>query len=98
MRQIPVEEAQVGDIVAVPVENDQGRVLLPRGSKLSAAVLSRLKGWGVHTLAIEGEEADPVGKSAEELLEELDHRFAGLEDDALMMQIKEVAYNHLRGH
>lgn len=98
MRQIPVEEAQVGDIVAVPVENDQGRVLLPRGSKLSAAVLSRLKGWGVNTLAIEGEEADPAGKSTAELLEELDHRFAGLEDDALMMQIKEVAYNHLRGH
>jgi len=31
------------------------------------------------------------------LVDELDHRFAGLEDDALMMQIKEIARGHLGG-
>ena len=44
MREISVGEASVGDIVAEPVANGQGRVLLPRGAKLSAAVLSRLGG------------------------------------------------------
>ena len=46
MREISVGEANVGDVVAEPVANGQGLVLLPSGSKLSAAVLSRLDGWG----------------------------------------------------
>ena len=48
-------EANVGDVVAEPVANDQGLVLLQSGSKFSAAVLSRLGGWGTH-LKIEGED------------------------------------------
>ena len=46
MRQIPVEEAVVGDIIAEPIQDQSGRVLLPAGAKLSQAVLARLKGWG----------------------------------------------------
>jgi len=94
MRQISVEEAQVGDIVADPVQDENGRVLLPAGAKLSPAVLSRLKGWGVVNLSIEGDDGE-VGKSTEDFLGELDHRFAGHESDALMMRIKEVARQHL---
>ena len=96
MRQISVEEAQVGDVVAEPIEDQSGRVLLPAGAKLSQAVLSRFKGWGVFTLKIEGEEQEG-GKSKEELVDELDQRFAGLEDDEIMMQIKEIARGHLSG-
>lgn len=96
MRQIPVEEAEVGDVVAEPLADQNGRVLLPAGAKLSQAVLSRLKGWGIFTLNIEGEEHEGA-KSKEELVDELDHRFAGLEDDPLMMQIKEIARGHLGG-
>lgn len=61
MRQIPVEEARAGDIVAEPVQDENGRVLLPAGAKLSPAVLSRLKGWGVFTLTLEGEKAGDGG-------------------------------------
>ena len=96
MRQISVDEAQVGDVIASPVENDQGRVLLPNGAKLSAAVLSRLKGWGVETLTVEGEDAAEGGETqGEELVEALEQRFAGLEDDSLMMQITQIARSHL---
>lgn len=94
MRQISVEEAQAGDIVAEPVQDENGRVLLPVGAKLSPAVLSRLKGWGVVNLSVEGDDGE-AGKSAEEFLGELDHRFAGHEGDVLMMRIKEVARQHL---
>ncbi|MGY8825041.1 MAG: hypothetical protein ACKVJG_14085 [Candidatus Latescibacterota bacterium] len=97
MREISVEEAQAGDIVAAPVQDENGRVLLPAGAKLSPAVLSRLKGWGVVNLSIEGDEGDEgeMGKSTEDFLGELEHRFAGHEGDALMMRIKEVARQHL---
>ncbi len=56
MQNIPVGQASIGDVIAEPIVNDEGRVLLPKGAKLSAAVLSRLQGWGVHQLKVEGEE------------------------------------------
>ena len=102
MRDIPVGQASIGDVIAEPIVNDEGRVLLPKGAKLSAAVLSRLQGWGVHQLRIEGEEA--AGEEGEEeeamdsadRLEELEHRFDDWEGDELMMEIKRIAQGHLR--
>ena len=98
MREISVGEANVGDVVAEPVANAQGRVLLPRGSKLSAAVLSRLGGWGVTHLKIEGEDQPAAqGDEPTDLLTELDHRFSPWGGDELMMAIKDTAARHLQG-
>ena len=93
MRKIAADKAQVGDVLAEPLANAQGRVLLPKGARLSAAVLSRLNGWGISVLTVEGEDEDTAG--TEKLLEDLEFRFADLEDDSLMMQIKEIARTHL---
>ena len=95
MRTIAVEEAEVGDVLAEPVTNAAGRVLLPQGAKLSQSVLARLPGWGVTAISVEGEDPDAAG--AQQLLEDLDFRFSDLEDDELMMQIKAIARGHLRG-
>ena len=100
MREISVGEASVGDIVAEPVANGQGRVLLPRGAKLSAAVLSRLGGWGVTYLKNEGDDPDAAVELADDpadLPAELDHRFSPWGGDELMMAIKETAAQHLKG-
>ena len=102
MRTITAAEAEAGDIVAEPVVNDQGRTLLPKGARLSAAVLSRLQGWGVEQLAIEGD-ADPAAvepeaaapEPDEDLLAALDHRCSAWEEDATMMRIKDIARRHL---
>ena len=97
MREISVGEANVGDVVAEPVTNEQGRVLLPKGSRLSAAVLSRLGGWGVTHLRIEGEDqTDAPGDEPVDLLAQLDHRFAPWQGDELMMAIKDTAARHLQ--
>ena len=97
MRDIAVGEAEVGDVVAEPVVNNQGRVLLPKGARLSAAVLSRLAGWGVARLSVEGEDpgALTTAVSAAGADEELDLRFSEWEADDLMMAIKQVARQHL---
>ena len=102
MRKITAAEAQAGDIVAEPVINEQGRTLLPQGARLSAAVLSRLAGWGVAELVVEGE-PDAAGLAQEgiapeadaELLAALDHRFAAWEQEPTMMRIKSIARRHL---
>jgi hypothetical protein len=100
MRKISAGQAQAGDIVAAAVINEQGRTLLPKGARLSAAVLSRLQGWGVHELCVEGEDETPAvaaeGTTVDtDLLAALEHRFAAWEDDATMMHIKSVAHRHL---
>lgn len=102
MRRIQAGQARVGDVVAEPITNGQGRTLLPRGARLSAAVLSRLQGWGVQELCVEGEEPVAVGEAAAagagtRLLHDLDHRFAEWEGDEVMMRIKAVARRHLAG-
>ncbi len=95
MLQIPAEEAQVGDRVAAPVRDENGRVLLPVGARLSPAVLSRLSGWGVREISVD-REGGAGGKSVEDFIGELDHRFANHEADALMMRIKAAAHKHLQ--
>jgi hypothetical protein len=97
MRQIGVEDAQVGDVLAVPLENAQGRVLLPKGAKLSAAVLARLRGWGISRLEVEGDDLAEPAQSPAEAEEAFEHRFVDCADDPLMQQIKEIARGHLFG-
>ena len=100
MRTVTAAEARAGDIVADPVVNDQGRA--PKVARLSAAVLSRLEGWGVHELCVEGEDDTPVieddavvTEADADLLSALEHRFSEWEGDATMMSIKDIARRHL---
>ena len=97
MRHIPVGEAQVGDRIAEAIYNENGRVLLPVGTRLSEAVLSRLNGWGVDRVAVQGQE-DLSDEETSFLLDVLEHRFAGHEENPLMMRIKDAARGHLSRH
>ena len=95
METISVDQARVGDILSEPLLNGEGKVLLPKGARLSPAVVSRMQSWGITTLAIEGSGSGETGGPEAERVEELERRFAGLEDDSLMMYIKETAKKHL---
>jgi len=79
MCEISVGEANVGDVVAEPVANDQGLVLQPSGSKLSAAVLSGTphhRGAGQTDLAGHGTLADHGRGDSSEYIA-VDGRLAG---------------------
>ncbi|MBM3278944.1 MAG: hypothetical protein FJY95_12810 [Candidatus Handelsmanbacteria bacterium] len=95
MRRIRVQEAKVGEVLAAPVINRQGRILLPKGAKLSPAVLSRLQGWGVFEVQVEGQGNWTSEKSSAQLLADLQRRFADWQDQPLMRQIEEIARRHL---
>lgn len=96
MRQIFLEDAQPGDEVAEPVKNERGMVILNTGTKLSASLIDRMRRMGVKELVVEGDDPNaPPPKTLDELLEVLDERFEGLEDNRLMMRIKEIAREHL---
>ena len=93
MRTISVDEAQVGDVLAEALDDGQGKMLLPKGSKLSPAAISLLKRREIRILNVEGE--DPDAADAAKVLADLDFRFADLEEDELMMEIKKIARGHL---
>ena len=96
MRRIYLSEAKPGDVVAEPVVNDRGMVILPKGAELTAPVIGRLQKMNVTEVAVEGEDPNaPPPKTLEELLEELDERFEGLEGNRTMMDIMSIAREHL---
>jgi len=96
MRQIFLEDAQPGDEVAQPVKNDRGMVILPKGAKLSVPMIAKMRRMGVLEVVVEGDDPNaPPPKTLNELLEDLDFRFEGLEGNKLMMAIKKTAREHL---
>ena len=96
MRRLYLSEAAPGDVIAEPVVNDRGMVILPRGAELTAPVIGRLQKMNVTDIVVEGEDPSaPPPKTLEELLQDLDDRFQGLDQDLVMMEIKTIAREHL---
>ena len=96
MRLILLDEAKAGDEVAVPVMNERGMVILPKGAKLSSKLIDRMEKMGVREITVEGDDPNaPPPKTLDELLEELEVRFEELENNKLMMDIKKIAKQHL---
>ena len=96
MRQIFLEDAEPGDEVAEPVKNERGRVILPKGSKLSPPTIAKLRLMGVREVVVEGDDPNaPPPKTLDELLEDLEFQFEGLEDNNLMMALKKIAREHM---
>lgn len=99
MRQIVLDDAKPGDEVAQPVKNERGMVILPKGAKLSLPMIDKLRRLGVRELVVEGDDPNaPPPKTLNDLLKELDIRFEGLEQNPLMMGIKNTARDHLMQH
>ncbi len=98
MRRLYLSESRPGDVIAEPVVNDRGMVILPKGAELTAPVIGRLQKMNVTEVAIEGDDPDaPPPKTLDELMGDLDERFEGLEDHRVMMEIKGIAREHLAG-
>ncbi|MDA0747609.1 MAG: hypothetical protein O2954_13895 [bacterium] len=91
-----LEEAKPGDEVVEPVKNGRGMVILPKGAKLSPALIERMRKMGVRELLVEGNDPNaPPPKTFEDLMAELEVRFEGLEENSLMMEMKKIAKEHL---
>mgnify|MGYP000858060986 CR=1 FL=1 len=58
MKRISVSEAKAGMTLAQPIMDQQGRVIVNSGTKLSQLYISRLEKWGVKTLSVE-DDASP---------------------------------------
>ncbi len=108
MHSIPVDGVVDGMVLARPVEDRLGRVLLMKGDVLQARYRDKLRSWGITEVVVEGE-ADPVrdlaqflapdrrsGQPEEAVANRVERRFQGFDErHPVMAGLKLLALKHL---
>ncbi len=97
MGRLAIEEVSAGQTASRPVINANGMLLVQAGTVLTDSLIARLKALGVASVIVSGADGPGQERSADEQLRDVEHRFQGLEDDALMMQIKQLAVEQVGG-
>ncbi len=97
-----LREVKPGMVLAEPVENHQGMLLLNRGTELSSKNVRVLKSWGVIKVYVEGEDNEGIKNANEherkvrEAIERgLKERFIEVLEDPVMVEIMRVAIRRL---
>jgi hypothetical protein len=92
---IELGKAQTGMVLARPVKNESGTVLVKEGTELTVKVIARLRHWGATMVCIEGgeEELSPEEKGRKR--QEIIHRFQDVTDNPLMMKIRDIVLKQL---
>jgi hypothetical protein len=95
-RRTAVKDAADGAVLAGPVTSASGLVLLPEGTRLTLPLIRRLARTGVTEVTIvSGDDADAEGRA--QLLDLLEERFQGHEQDEIMQEVKRIAALHIAG-
>jgi len=94
MLSLSIDDLRPDHVVAQPVTTSQGLVLCPRGYRLTEATINRLRRTKVEHVVVEGD--DPEGLSPDKRFEQLEQRFAGIEDP-ILLQIKAAVQTYLSG-
>lgn len=95
---LEVDELRRSMILAKPVYNLQGSLLLDQGTELDEKKIWIMKSWGVGRVCVEGgseEEEEKIIEPEKEMKrairDELKKKFSGLLDDRVMVEIMRVA-------
>jgi len=96
MRRLPISDVLPGHKLARAITNASGVVMVQPGAELTPPLIERLRALGVDSVVIAGDaEGAAARPSVEERLRELDARFAGHEQDAWMMELKDIVARQL---
>jgi hypothetical protein len=95
MPKIPVAKLEPGMILAKPIMSKNGMVLLGEGTELSEKWVERIQEMEIASVFIDGPPVQTVSK--EDALENLEKRFALVEDKPLMNLIKKLVKEHIEG-
>lgn len=96
MKQISIEDTHDGDTVARNLTNDAGTVILSKGTRLSASMISRLKKMNIKQISVTDDDADAWNEEHARQLALLEKRFAGCEDNPYLSELKRIVADHLQ--
>jgi len=96
MKEIPLEQVQEGDILARDLTSSNGAVFLAAGSILSAPALTRLKKMGIQNIAVKAKNPEDNAEAINKLLQLLEERFSGTENNPYLQEIKSIVIDHLK--
>ncbi|GEM_PF-5247671 len=95
MKQIPVEQAEEGMVLASNLSDSMDRVIMREGSVLTAPYLKKLARWGVDVVCIESEGDDGSSDEiSEERIAAVEKLFGNLTDKKYMMALKPIALGY----
>ena len=102
MINLKTEDLKPGMILAQPVRNRQGVLLLEAGAKVSKKNIRIFKSWGVCQISIKGHQTETEGRTGdteirvkESIEKELKKKFCDVLDDPVMVEIFNAAGKQL---
>ncbi len=102
MLNLAIEDLKPGMILARPVRNLQGVLLLEAGARITKKNIRIFKSWGVNAVAIQGRRSDARRSSAESAVadqetveKQLKDKFSDVLDDPVMVVIYNAAKSRL---
>ena len=102
MINVSIDDLKPGMILAQPVRNHQGVLLLEAGARISKKNIRIFKSWGVLEIAIKGNLAAAEGSSGdteikvkESIENRLKEKFCDVLDDPVMVEIFNAASKQL---
>ena len=98
MKRIPLEQAKPGMVLAKPVINSAGMIVVAAGMALDEPRLAHLARRGTATVCVEGAAGDGELKSLEDLERELDARFRKLDEEPQLSRIRQAIRHYLQVH
>lgn len=94
MQNIPITLAAPGMVLAQEVRNNNkpsNMLICGKGVELTESLLDRLKKMGIQSVSVEGHPVMVEGEmTVQEMLASLDMRFSRVNNDVLMMKVKEL--------
>jgi len=102
MIHVNIEDLKTGMILAQPVKNNQGVLLLDADAKITPKNIRIFKSWGVNKIyvkgnltASKGSEGEPENQIKVTVEMELKEKFCDVLDDPVMVEIYKAASNQL---
>ncbi len=93
MLKVPVESAAPGAVVAKPITNGAGIVLIAAGAEVSDTLKRKLISMGINELFIEGKCVPDIPK--DELIAKINLSFRKAEEDPRMAEMKRALLAHI---
>ena len=95
MAKLAAERLEPGMVLARPVMNKSGMIMLGEGTELTDNLIEKIRDMGIESVHVQGMSQPDVPLEA--LLAALDARFARVEKDHLMAMIKRLMKEHIEG-